>query len=84
MNTDRPHEIRTFDPKAFFRDPIERRKWLPLTEDEASILGAMDEDGRATWFAKLGRAEKRRRFHAAEKLVRDSGGASHGAKVSPP
>lgn len=66
MNTERPHAILQFDPKTFFRDPIERRKWLPLTEDEASMLGSMDEDGRATWFAGLGRQEKRRRFRLAE------------------
>jgi len=67
VNTDRPHEIARFLPKesTAFRDPIERRKWLPITEDEASMLGAMDENGRAAWFAKLSRQEKRARFRMA-------------------
>jgi hypothetical protein len=70
MDTRRPHEIRHMTPEAVraaFRDPIERRRWLPLTEDEATMLGAMDEDGRAHWFASLSRQEKRARFRAAEK-----------------
>lgn len=72
MDTRRPHEIKTLTDAAAgygagFRDPIERRRWLPITEDEASLLGAMDEDGRAHWFAKLSRQEKRARFRAAER-----------------
>lgn len=70
MDTRRPHEIRQMTAKevahAGFRDPIERRRWLPITEDEATMLNAMDEDGRAHWFAKLSRQEKRARFRAAE------------------
>lgn len=72
MDTRRPHEIVRLpaDGPGFgpgFRDPIERRRWLPITEEEASLLGAMDEDGRAHWFARLSRQEKRARFRAAER-----------------
>jgi hypothetical protein len=53
------------------RDPIERRRWLPITEDEACILGGMSEDERAHWFASLSRQEKRARFRAAERSAKD-------------
>jgi hypothetical protein len=71
MDTRRPHSIQEIDPRviersAGFRDPIERRRWLPLTAEEAQMLQAMDEDGRAAWFAKLSRQEKRARFRSAE------------------
>lgn len=71
MDTRPPHEIKRFpagvNPNApGFRDPIERRRYLPLTDDEAAMLQAMDENGRATWFAGLSRQEKRARFRAAE------------------
>lgn len=72
MDTRRPHEIIRMNNTGSgvgpgFRDPIERRRWLPLTEDEATMLGAMDENGRAHWFACLSRQEKRNRFRVAEK-----------------
>lgn len=63
MDTSRPHAIVRFGSG----DRAPAGDWLPLTEEEATMLAKLDEDGRAAWFAALPRGERRRRQRQARR-----------------
>ena len=61
MNTDQPHEIVYTDRKV-----LPPRKWLPLTDAEATMLEPLNANQRAQWQARLPIEERLKRFEAAE------------------
>lgn len=72
MDTKRPHDIKSFTVEEIVerahKEKYSPRRWMPLTDNEATMLESMTPDQRNHWFNSLPLEDKLRRWSVVESI----------------